>query len=222
MLADKSLFYYGPMYHRLLDPPLAEARSTAVDLVMPGSAVLDIGCGTGQLCFELRARKGCRVVGVDQSLRMLAFARRMGVDPELAFVHGDGGDLPQFADQAFDYATVLMVMHEVVMAERIRILQEALRVARRAVVIDSVAPLPRNGGGVGIRLVERVLGYDHHPSFKAFLASGGLHGLLREAGPSVTLETSRIFWHGCREAIVISGAGAAQIRPAAPTMATAT
>jgi cyclopropane fatty-acyl-phospholipid synthase-like methyltransferase len=54
MPMDKSLFFYGPIYHRLFDPQLAEARQVAVDLVAGGSSVLDIGCGTGLLCFALR------------------------------------------------------------------------------------------------------------------------------------------------------------------------
>ncbi len=57
MPIDKSLFFYGPIYHRLFDPQLAEAREVTVDLVAGGSSVLDIGCGTGLLCFALRV--GC-------------------------------------------------------------------------------------------------------------------------------------------------------------------
>jgi cyclopropane fatty-acyl-phospholipid synthase-like methyltransferase len=40
----------------------------------PGSAVLDIGCGTGRHCVEL-ARRGYRATGVDLSPGMLAEAR---------------------------------------------------------------------------------------------------------------------------------------------------
>jgi len=47
MLQDKSLFYYGAVYHRLIDGKLEEARQTIVNLVPEGASVLDIGCGTG-------------------------------------------------------------------------------------------------------------------------------------------------------------------------------
>ena len=76
MQKDKSLFYYGSIYNKLFDPELAEARQTAVDLVADGSCVLDIACGTGQLCFALRQKKHCRVVGIDISSRMLRFAEK--------------------------------------------------------------------------------------------------------------------------------------------------
>lgn len=204
MITDKSLFYYGATYHRLLDPPLAEARQAAVDVVAEGASVLDVGCGTGQLCLALRERKHCRVVGVDLSLRMLEFARRSSPYADISFVHGDAGDLPQFADASFDYATALMLLHELTMPQRVRILHEALRLAHRVILVDSAFPLPRNAGGVGIRLVERVLGFDHNPNFKAFLATGGLQGVLRECAMPLVVELRTVFWHNCRELVLVS------------------
>lgn len=61
MPEDKSLLYYGAIYHRLFDPQLAEARQITVDLIAEGSSVLDIGCGTGLLCFVFRGQKHCRL-----------------------------------------------------------------------------------------------------------------------------------------------------------------
>jgi len=53
MPQDKSLFYYGALYHRVIDGKLKEARRGVVQVVPEGTSVLDIGCGTGELCFEL-------------------------------------------------------------------------------------------------------------------------------------------------------------------------
>ncbi|MET8846356.1 methyltransferase domain-containing protein [Amycolatopsis sp. NPDC004625] len=49
----------------------------------PGPDVLDVGCGTGIEARQLRAA-GCRVLGVDPDARMAAFARRGGIDVEVA------------------------------------------------------------------------------------------------------------------------------------------
>jgi ubiquinone/menaquinone biosynthesis C-methylase UbiE len=203
MPTDKSLFFYGPVYHRLFDPHLAEARRVAADLIAEGSSVLDIGCGTGLLCFALKEQKNCRVVGLDLSLRMLDFARISNRLPDVTFVHGDATDLSAFADLSFDYAALLMIMHELPRPQQILALKEALRVAGRAVIIDSVSPLPRNLGGIGIRVVEATFGHDHNPNFKAFLAGGGIDGILKESALPVNVEYQSTFWRKCREVVVV-------------------
>ncbi len=204
MPEDKSLSYYGAIYHRLFDPQLAEARQLTVDLIAEGSSVLDIGCGTGLLCFALREQKHCRVVGLDLSLRMLEFARKSNPFQDVTLVHEDATDLGAFADHSFDYATMLMIMHELPRSQQVRVLTEALRVANKGIIIDSVAPLPKNAGGIGIRIVEGTFGRDHNANFRAFLADGGIQGVLKECGLPINVEHSAVFWRNCREVVVIS------------------
>src|SRR5512140_2152751 len=112
MLQDKSLFFYGSFFHRFLDPQLAENRRIAIDFIPEGSSVLDIACGTGQLCFELREFKNCHVTGVDLSQRMLDFARRINPYQEIEYVYEDDTELHSFEDNSFDFARKLMIMHE--------------------------------------------------------------------------------------------------------------
>lgn len=79
-------------------------RSRAADLarVGPGSRVLDVATGTGDLAVELASR-GAEVVGVDFSERMLELARQKA--PHITFSPGDAHRL-SFADSSFDAATV--------------------------------------------------------------------------------------------------------------------
>jgi ubiquinone/menaquinone biosynthesis C-methylase UbiE len=204
MTKDQSQFYYGQIYHKLLDPPLEEARKVAVDLIPEGSSVLDIGCGTGQLCFELKAKKNCRVIGLDLSLRMLDFARKTIPYEDIVFIHKDATDLAGFEDHSFDYATLLFLMHELPRPQQLRVFGEALRVAERTVIIDSVAPLPKNIGGVGIRIVEAIFGRDHNQHFKNFLATGGIEGLVKDLAFPITVAYQSVFWRRCRQVVVVS------------------
>ena len=48
-------------------------------LVAPGSRVLDLGCGDGQLLAHLIAERGCRGTGVDSDPAALISAIRRGV-----------------------------------------------------------------------------------------------------------------------------------------------
>lgn len=102
MPQDKSLYYYGPIYHRIIDGKLEEARQTIVNIIPEGASVLDIGCGTGELCFKLCRQKHCKVVGLDLSLKMLRFAEEQNTDPNVTFVHGDATDLSGYPDRSFD------------------------------------------------------------------------------------------------------------------------
>ena len=79
-------------------------RSRAADLAGagPGSRVLDVATGTGDLAVELSSR-GAEVVGMDFSERMLELAREKA--PGIAFEAGDAQAL-SYADASFDAATV--------------------------------------------------------------------------------------------------------------------
>lgn len=58
-----------------------------------GHAVLDVGCGAGELALAIaRARPGARVVGVDVSTELVAAAQQRGEGHgNASFVHGDAG-----------------------------------------------------------------------------------------------------------------------------------
>ena len=62
--------------------------------------------------------------------------------------------------------------------QHLRLLKEALCVPSKGIIFDSVAPLPKNAGGIGIRIVEGKFGRAHNANFKAFLAAGGISGIL--------------------------------------------
>jgi len=147
MPEDKSFFYYGRIYHKLLDSHQAEARERIVDLIPENSSVLDIASGTGQLCFALRAQKHCRVTGIDLSLRMLQFAQESNPYKEVTFLHQDATDLARFGNRTFDYATILIFLHELPREHQVLVLTEALRVADKALIVDASAPLPKNPSG---------------------------------------------------------------------------
>lgn len=204
MVQEKSLFYYGSFFHKFLDPQLAENRKVVTDFIPEGSSVLDIACGTGRLCFELRKFRNCEVTGIDLSMRMLDFARKTYSYHDITFIHGDATDLRIFGDNKFSFATMLMIMHELQRPQQISVIKEALRVAQRCIIVDSVVPLPKNAGGIGYRIVEWTIGHDHYGNFKSFLANGGIRGILQDSGLPINIEYSSVFWRDCREMIVVS------------------
>jgi demethylmenaquinone methyltransferase/2-methoxy-6-polyprenyl-1,4-benzoquinol methylase len=77
----------------------------------PRDTVLDVATGTGAVARELLARKGCTVVGLDQSPEMLAEARRR-LPSSVTLVEGEADSLP-FPDAAFDALTFTYLLRYV-------------------------------------------------------------------------------------------------------------
>jgi demethylmenaquinone methyltransferase / 2-methoxy-6-polyprenyl-1,4-benzoquinol methylase len=88
-------------------------RSFLVEQTVAGPAdtVLDVATGTGTVAIELVRRKGCRVVGLDQSAEMLAVARER-VPRDVELVHGDADHLP-FPPASFDALTFTYLLRYV-------------------------------------------------------------------------------------------------------------
>jgi demethylmenaquinone methyltransferase / 2-methoxy-6-polyprenyl-1,4-benzoquinol methylase len=88
--------------------------------------VLDVATGTGAVARELVARKGCTVVGLDQSPEMLAEARRR-LPARVTLVEGEADSLP-FPDATFDALTFTYLLRYV--PDPAATLRELARVVR--------------------------------------------------------------------------------------------
>ena len=77
----------------------------------PGDTVLDVATGTGAVAVELARRRGCAVVGLDQSREMLTEARRR-VPESVQLVEGEADHLP-FPDASFDALTFTYLLRYV-------------------------------------------------------------------------------------------------------------
>jgi len=64
-------------------PRYPDALVERIVAASPGPSVLDVGCGTGIAARQFQAA-GCQVLGVEPDARMADFARRTGVEVEVA------------------------------------------------------------------------------------------------------------------------------------------
>jgi SAM-dependent methyltransferase len=64
-------------------PRYPDALVARIVAASPGPDVLDVGCGTGIAARQFRAA-GCRVLGIEPDARMADFARRTGIEVEVA------------------------------------------------------------------------------------------------------------------------------------------
>ena len=99
------------------------------ELVPPGSRVLDLGCGNGELLAHLRDRRGCSGYGIEiDDANVLACARR-GVNAiQIDLEQG----LALFEDRSFDVVLQLDTLQHLRRTERM--LHETARVGRVGIV----------------------------------------------------------------------------------------
>ncbi|ETK37658.1 methyltransferase type 11 [Microbispora sp. ATCC PTA-5024] len=76
-------FGVDPARYDRARPRYPEALVERIVAGSPGRDVLDVGCGTGIAARQFQAA-GCRVLGVDPDARMAEFARRTGIEAEVA------------------------------------------------------------------------------------------------------------------------------------------
>ena len=100
-----------------------------VDVVEPGSRVLDLGCGRGVLLKMLVDRKDVRGTGVEISEEKVYDAVGKG----LSVYHGDINEgLSYYPDGMFDYVIIGQTLQQ--SRETEFVLQECLRVGRNVIV----------------------------------------------------------------------------------------
>lgn len=116
----------------MTSPPQIDRRvdhELIAEMVEPGSRVLDVGCGDGELLQLLTEERGVdgRGVELDRDKVNACVARGLSV------IQGDADrDLSNYPDQAFDYAVLSLTIQATRNPKPV--LENLLRIGRRAIV----------------------------------------------------------------------------------------
>lgn len=120
----------------------------------PGERILDVGCGTGSLTFELATHPELAAINaIDFSPTFVAAAQARNTDPRVTIAEADATALP-FPDRSFDRAMALLVLHFV--PEAGRAIAEMRRVVRPGGVVAATV-WDHLGGMPGMRMAVDTL-----------------------------------------------------------------
>ena len=117
------------------------------NFVRPDMAILDVGCGTGDLAVRA-ARVGALVTGVDISEGMLAVAqervKKNGLENKVVLQHAGVDEIDSlFDEKSFDLITSTLVMSELYTEERewaLKALSRILKPDGKLLVVSEVRP----------------------------------------------------------------------------------
>jgi methionine biosynthesis protein MetW len=99
------------------------------ELIVPGSTVLDLGCGSGELLYMLIKDRGARGQGIeiDEQAIYACVARGLNV------FHGDiDSGLSEYPDRSFDYVILNQSLQQVRHVEPVVV--DCLRVGKKVIV----------------------------------------------------------------------------------------
>ena len=188
------------LFDTIFEPMNRGLRLIGLGMFHPGkgSAVLDVGCGTG-VHLDLYRRYECALFGIDASESMLGVAKkRLGEAANLRL--GNACEMP-FDDRTFDLVISMLVLHEMDQSSRVRAIDEMRRVLKdngRILLIDFHPGPYRFFKGwltlLVIFLSELAAGQRHFRNYRHFISIRGLSTLIQT--DKFTIEQGKVVGGG--------------------------
>ncbi len=97
------------------------------------SSIIDIGCGTGALCYVL-SQRGLQVSGVDAEPKMLKIAGKRLRKTDVFLLQANVLEKLPFEDKSFDMAISSFVIHGMPSVERMVFYKEMNRIAKHVII----------------------------------------------------------------------------------------
>jgi SAM-dependent methyltransferase len=194
MSENKNHWYDGLFYDKFIAPNQDHAFRIVKSIIKENSSVLDAGCGTGRLAFQLEG-KCSNVTGIDLSKRNIDFANKNisnNSSQKIFFHHADVQDFLQTSERHFDYSVISYVLHEVKENNREDILRILAESSRKVIIVDYLYPRPKGFWTIINEAVEFAAGSDHYINFKSFILGKGITGLIERTDLTILKEIKNI------------------------------
>ncbi len=158
------------------DKYLKELRKQIATYIPAGSRVIDIGCGTGALLFDL-SHKISYGLGIDINSSMIRFAKKKSTRGyrNLEFKTIDANAFSSNED--YDIAVLTLVAHSLGRESGLNILKKSSSVAEKVIIADYIP----------VRRLDKLficfdeLLAEHYGNFREYMKNG-IENLIKKAG----------------------------------------
>jgi SAM-dependent methyltransferase len=182
-MEDKKHWYDGIFYDNFIAPNQDKIYNKIRKIIPENSIVLDFGCGTGRLSFQLADK--CRTItAIDLSTKNIEVAKlKLKKNPynNISFFHGDFSVLTNQNILEYDYSIISFVIHEIPENLRGKTLRDLKSVSQKIIISDYISPIPINLNGALTFAVEFLAGRDHFMNFKNYTKNGGIDYLAADS-----------------------------------------
>ncbi len=190
MTINKKHWYDGIFYDKVIAPNQDKAFKTAKEMIKEQSSVLDVGCGTGRLSFQL-TNKCIKADGIDLSEKNILVAKKnLKIKPSgrISFYHTDAENFLKVNRNHYDYSVLSYVIHEIDEPDRVPLLKMLSEYTDAIILIDYLVPRPKGFTNLINGIVEFVAGKEHYKNFKSYVLNEGIHGLAEQSGLTIKEE----------------------------------
>jgi len=160
------------------DKALSPLREELVELMEANSAVLDVGCGTGDLLFKAAAKID-RGLGVDLDRDMVEYAERECQERQISNLTFENKDVLSLSLRRFDVATSTLCLHEMDVTKACEVLACMAQNSDRVLVADYTDPQSFLAK-VSIEFDEMISG--HYQRFRRYRQAGCIPEYVRRCG----------------------------------------
>ncbi|BFM49004.1 class I SAM-dependent methyltransferase [Marinomonas sp. THO17] len=168
----------------IADRVLSPLRRELIELIDEGSSLLEVGCGTGDLLFQLADKIGSGY-GVDTDSGMIEYAelkRKQNAVKHLSF---ECIDALEIAPRQFDFAVSVLCLHELPKQKACDLLK-CMMERSKVVLVADYTEAKSLLGKVSMELDELISGHYRH--YKNYRQSGEISSYVEEVGGIVQQE----------------------------------
>ena len=165
---------------RTVDKYLRPVRAQIVDLIEPGTSIIELGCGNGDLLYKLQPKIKYGI-GLDLNKSLLHYASKRKGAENITNLDFEFGDLrnQELKTETYDYSIASLLLHVLPRKSSLQLLERMMGISSKTIICTFVKPETWKQNAL-LWFDQRFTGHYRH--FKNYKQHNFMYGLLEDLG----------------------------------------